>query len=331
MSEGTTEQGSYNEKRTLHALQVDRGKQAQTVYNNFNQEYKNKPNSTDVEEYDTVYIPEPKGKTTEEGYYKPTPNEKKILIKRFKALPKQEQYKDLLTTYGVIRKKEEVKEWVNNPRGKDIDGIDTSPEELEKSRIEVFKKHIPNLNIDQPTMYIQRPRFKLGTLGVFARSAFFPDKYGIFLKPKLSKERRITTLTHELGHAFDYTIMRQPIKQKLGNLRVNYEKNFGYKTNELFKKNPEFYEEADKIGEKFEPYKNVNNYSYKRYRQGNQEVFANFMGYLTALPTKIGNESKGFRKFLKKEHKPFFKDLYRAERKAIIPLIYGKKKKKRWL
>lgn len=330
------------EKRTKHALIIDRSKNARVRYSNFNDEYKSAPNRSDVVDYDT------KGKSerppqeariqekpnVSQGEYIPTPSEKARLTPYFHKLSPIEQHKDLLTTRNVARNKETVSKWKQNPKAHDIRGIDTQPEELIKARLEVVRRHSRN-----PEVIIKNFNWR-SREGVYSYSRFNQEGAGL-IRLKRNVKNLDRNYAHELGHAYDRNVLSGMIGYTKGVGNMGY-KDFLKKPKLLNDENLSFGKINNKLLEitdynkrarekivsvtenKINPYNRAHApMSYIMYRRSSQELFADwFSGLITDKPV-IKRESKQFYNMFKKSNKPLFSDLRKSDYAVTKKYIKG--------
>ena len=308
-------QPGYIERRTRHAIAVDRGIQAKTVYSGFAQGYKQAPNASDVEGYDTRYRPEPgtpmpKPKAKREKDYEPTTGEMKRLKAIFHKQSLPDQYVDLQHSRNVAKSKREVKEWKKNPAKADVQGVDTRPKSLMESRYKAVKKHLPGVDIQ----FKGTPR---NAWGAFQYHPTLPNKPGtIHIKKKLmGTEKFDEVLSHELGHAYDRNVIgkRKPILGgRLGTDNVNLTDK---QRDELFEVNTKLINPYDA---------NSSNWKYRVYRDRPEEQFANWFSGMITQPKKTKDMSADFFKGFGKSNTKLFEDLSTVDKQELGPFMSKK-------
>lgn len=337
----------YHEYRTKHALAIDRALNAKTKYKNFNSKYKNQPNRSDVENYDTASTTRPQeptatgttikpttGTTTKPetpknepkttGEYIPTTEEKTELLKTFHKLPPIQQHKDLLTTKNVIHSKKDISKWENNPKMYDIRGIDTQPPELIKERIKIALKHAHN-----PTVQIKKFRHK--SAGRYHNATVGGNRAGL-IEINLSRVRNMNrTYAHEIGHAYDrnviggftqsgnvnFSIIKNAKKPILSNSKFDIYKQMRSNTQKVIdvtqkKTNPYDYKSAQLYAK-----------SYMRYRNSKQELFANWFTGLINQKNIVKKDTRNFYNVFKKSNKPLFSDLRKSDKSVTAKYMKG--------
>jgi hypothetical protein len=343
----------YSEKRTSHALLIDRSLQAKQVHKDFNSEYVSAPNQSDVEDYDTAFdkIPpttgtsKPKEKKVE-GVYNPTGKERSELVKVFHSLPRVHQHKDLLTTRNVIKTKEDVKKWKKEPRYYDIQGIDTQPEELMEKRVGVVQSKVGNIPVRV------NPRLS-GSYGRYRHTMTKSDLGFIEMNKDIvgNKKQWYSTLFHELGHAYDRNLFTKEYDYaQTGNVNfktgdINFKKmkflnsplSFGSMNNKSLKIRDILGKQRDKavfVTRKHSPYTDeqgkrmitvgYGRMTFHKYRMQNNELFANwFSSFMTnkSMPKK---ESRGFYNVFKKSNKDLFRALRKSDAGVTSKFMGGK-------
>ena len=337
----------YKEKRTKHALAVDRGKNAKARYSTFNEKYGNKPNRSDVFEYDTRPRkegpgPDPQPKTPEQPKdntdYQPTDAKRVQLMTRFHALPPMQQHKDLLTTRNVLKSHHDVDKWVKNPRQYDIRGIDTQPPELVEGRISVAHKLIGS------------PVIKYGNWGWTSRRGQYDPRFPashpgeIKMRKGLAPDDDRFVRAHEIGHGYDrniinkvthftihkgvYMEMKGAGAVDFGNMRglnlINL--SFGQENASRLK-----IDKAQRVNKskvrlatenKINPYKKA--FAPRRfitYRNSKPELFANWFGGMITGKGTVKKETRGFYNIFKKANKPLMKGLRKSDRQVTSKYI----------
>jgi len=311
--------GTYAERRTPHALAVDRGIQAKQVYAGFSDKYKDAPNRSDVDEYDTrgkwkeprrkkgqpkpVAVPvERKGEE-----YQPKGRERDRLMRVFHRQPPMVQFRDLQSTYKVARSKKDLEKWKKDPKHGDVRGIDTAPPTLVPARIGHLKKGLGNI----PVSYTGRG---IRTRGVYrSPKGISPSIGDIRIQRQLKgSELGLRVESHELGHAFDRIIAGGQKKgysgQRgfggLGNIPMGIHRTRVEKVTRT-KINPYDLKQADT--------------RFRAYRGRREELFANwFSGYMTQREL-VKKETPQFYKWFKKQ--PYGKRLHIGLRKSDMTVL----------
>jgi hypothetical protein len=322
----------YKEKRSKHALAVDRALQAKKKHGKFNEEYGNSPNRSDVDEYDTKgkYIPAPKPKGTPKPKepprpaetYKPTNSERNKLLRIFHSQGIMAQHKDLLTTRNVARTKKDVERWKKNPKHGDIESIDTQPKELIPARIKYTQDYVGIIPRAPVRTYKQAiklgvPRDKLGrnSLGEFQHPRYVPAedvtqkdtqilvRSSLLKDPSSPQTQRV--VAHELGHAMDFF--------KIGKSKGLSKYDFGHsgeKYNNLYSAI-----QIERVTRgKINPYpRDLVPSSFVRYRNRQRELFANWFSGLITRKETVKKDSPIFYKKFKKENKGFISGLRKSD------------------
>jgi len=340
---------TYTEMRSKHALRIDRALNARARFSTFTKQYASAPNRNDVEDYDTrkgTIIPPPTPKPSPEprerpkepqkvgevakDEYVPSSKEKGALLPYFHKLSPIEQHKDLLTTKNVIRKKEDVHKWKENPKYYDIRDIDTQPKELIQGRLDVVQRAAGNIQI-VPESAMNKIRRSPRALGAFMWNPWdSSDKGKIVYRPKrIAKADPQFSMNkvfaHELGHAYDKNAAGD-IARMTGNINLGYEipssiKNLGFgKMNNIMldlhgKSYERVYKPVEKVTrEKIFPYKlGLVPRGHHEYRTRKEELFANwFTGFITEKPL-VKRESRQFYNIFKKKHKGLFKAIRQSD------------------
>jgi len=328
----------YVETRSKLALAIDRSKNAKTRYDSFNSKYKESPNTSDVEDYDTKgkFVEPPKTTKTETKVeksnteYEPTPAERKKLLPFFHKMQPIEQHKDLLKTHNVIKNKEDIEKWKKNPKQFDIRGIDTQPKELIEERLKVAHSYAK-----EPTT-IKKGYGWIRREGDYqaSRDLTNPGRIRIDTKGKNVD----FTHAHELGHAIDRNIFGIPKgKYTTGNIsfvgakKINKDTknwNFATEKNDAMKiKNINQVEKVTR--EVISPYKaTYDNYAFHRYRTSREELFANWFGGYITKPNVVRGQSRGYYNVFKKENKNFVKNIKISDLNVTKKYMGGKYAKK---
>ena len=330
----------YVETRSKHALAVDRGKQAKVRYKKFGDKYIADPSSSDVEGYDTRVIPpppesekkeKPKKAVMKGEDYIPSPEERKKLIQHLKKnRTKEDVKKDLLITHRVIKRKEDVKLWKQNPAYYDIRGVDTQPKKLITNRIETARKFVgvdvfapttllkqintggisimrhptksekSSFSMTQQALHRQMPK---DSLGVFKRVG---SENLIQLSGKLKDSNKDygwkRVLAHEIGHALDFKT-KTP---KMGYAITN--------NNFHSARNPRIERQISKvISRRVAPYQEGKNPRYDQYRESRREQYADwFSGFITQKNV-VKSKSRGYYNIFKKQNKGLIKQLKKSD------------------
>jgi len=438
----------YYEKRSKHALAVDRGINAKTRYSSFNKPYEAAPNQSDVEDYDTIKkkktikaapkqkpivalpiptnaipskpiiplpiptnkeggyryfvpevlanedttktskevaefdtayksiygklpspIPKPEGsiwkdlykveeekqnKTTinlgfgtpivaKTNYYQPTPTEKEKLITYFHKQPLLAQVKDLMETKNVIRKKAGVKDWKQNVKQHDIQGVDTAPFELIPFRTQALWAIS-----DKPQVAYAKTSSSGEKQGKYQMAAQDSYRNIIYANPYLQNPKQIAlkrgevignrfmrnrldlghTIAHELGHNIE---RKHNTKAGILDTVTASNKSLSWgKTGALVNRYGLERTELLKISKKRRPNAYVNpknDYKFYKYVSSDSELWADFIGEIT-------NDTRSAKKLAPKsiaalrKHQPeILNALGKASWAAALP--YTSKRKKR--
>lgn len=328
----------YNEKRSAHALAIDRAINAKVVYSSFTPPYKNNPNRSDVEQYDTRYKtppqpqpqpspkPTPKPESVKDGEYKPSKKEFETLRERFYQNPIGEQIKDLLTTRNVVKNKNQVERWKKNTKDGDIRGIDTQPTALIPNRLNAVQNIIGNIPITYGKVRNRR------ALGEYQRIS--TNRLGeIHIQKKIqNSELHNKVLAHELGHAFDYNVLfkkayqdtdRYKENERLGNFSVGTgSQNVGYWHTKI----GDVWDSAELVTRKrIFPYdEKTSGYKYHSYRTNKKEIFANWFEGLITRKEVVKKHSKPFYNKFKNENKELFGALRKSDFMSVKPFLNPK-------
>ena len=358
----------YNDRRSKHAIAVDKGINAKQRHGDFNKDYKNAPNRSDVQDYDH-YIVKKKGKKRKyvkigrkeprpaegerEGEYLPTAAEKEALVKRFHKEPAQAQYEDLLRTKDVAHTKADVKEWKKNPQGSDIRTVDTRPRGYHKARVDVGYKAIGSPvtvkvsrvrggnnplggffnyegeHIDKETFHTYR---SIGHRKTTVEAKDVPRGW-IELKKNRTEKETTKTFAHEIGHGYDRNVVGR---------RENYVKNpydkgtgnvkfYGKEKEQMFKMSLKQrpIQEHGSSKHLTEKEAMIMSPSHVRYRKLDKEIFADYVGGVLLYPKRTAkNAAPSYHKKFKKENPKLFKGLKGVDKKFLMPRIKLKKGEK---
>lgn len=334
----------YYDRRSPRAIAIDRSLNAKNHSDQITDRYKNAPNRNDIEDYDDISV-EKKEKPSEEGYYTPTPTEKKKLVRHFhNSMNPIEQHKDLLITKNVIKKKEDVRRWRKDPKYYDVYTVDTAPKELHERRIEVLRRQVPDV-----PMFDLSKRAGIASYRDFMRTkhgyynakviktsqntrAFYHPvyKYVAFYSSRGGGKRLTQSIAHEYMHAIDYSkgrsnqfmfgFFKNP-KNKLSLGKMNKIIPTFYNKAESFTRTKSFpYTEAE--GKIFLKELGVN---YDTYRKRNEEVYANWGASLVTDKLKTKKHTLPLYNMFKKAHKPLISEMKRSDLMVTAPLLGGRK------
>lgn len=331
----------YVEKRSKHALAVDRGKNAEERYSQFNDSYASKPNRSDVEEYDTrkgrSEPPREPPRKVHQPYrrpYEPSEQEKAYLMARFHTLPPMQQYKDLLTTRNVITRAEQVKKWEQNPRAFDIQGIDTQPLELMRGRLNVVWEFAKRPKIER------RNTRSTSQAGSYAWDHLNKEDPGkVMINTLFGPKQQIKTEGHELGHAYDRNVLAKgktwyipPRKTRAiyGYHTANV--NFGplkiLKGREPFdlkSRTERNLTKVEKVTREKISYYNIDTAPrrYIDYRNRKEELYANWFSGLVTMKGTVKKDTRGFYNIFRKANKPLMRALRQSDRDVTAKYIKG--------
>jgi len=233
-------------KRSAHALMIDRSLHAKKVYPDFNDNYAKSQNRSDVEDWDVKgqsrevpKMPTPKAEPKREpqehkkevSEYIPTPSEKKSLLVYFHRMKPIDQFKDLKTTRNVVTRKEQVEAWKKNPKAYDVRDIDTQPKGYVENRVERVRSwlNVPVLKYNKEN----RTRYSKEMFGYDIPANFRPGKNTmafqvpagkgyIYYRSNHEKRDFNSIISHELGHQFNYTKGDTPFSKGM-NVRMGFD------------------------------------------------------------------------------------------------------------
>ena len=323
--------GPYVEKRSKHALRIDRALKAKVRHSKFNDDYKKDPANSDVEGYDTPAEKRPPTKArvyleSNKGEYLPSVAEKRKLIAILKKkLREDQQIKDVLRTTRVVKTKKQLSAWKKNPRDGDIRGIDTAPDLIDEQRFKFIKKVTGNPEVE----FINRKNKSLAgdvrfgpqtRRGKYAPDINFPGYIRVFTKDKAKKSIYRTSF-HELGHVFDRNV-KGPLVNK--GVRTRGTGNFSFNAvGDDYKKSKAKRKAVFDVTSKYiNPFKLKNaSYSYVSYRGSSEELFADWFSGFVQKRNVVKKRSKGFYKDFTKEFKPFARELKKTEKRAAKKYI----------
>lgn len=324
---------TYIEKRSKRAIAIDRALQARRIHKSFNQPYKQAPNRSDVQDYDTRMRvpPEPTGKPKPEPphrnsleEYKPSPAETVKLRKIFHKQTLLQQHHDLLVTRNVARNKADIEKWKKKPTSGDIRGIDTQPEPLIPKRLDFTTKFVGNPEVIMRKFgwKAQRGDYAGGTRVSGGR--YRPDKESagsIRVDTRHGQKIAQQTLAHELGHAFDRNIagVKRFGERPIGVGHIKTGSRFsGVDLDE------EKYNEVSKATEIHSPFSKKNaSISYSFYRNKQEERFANWFSAMITNRTIVKKHSPNFYKQFKQDYPDFSKGLFESDAKITKQFMSG--------
>ena len=333
----------YVEKRSAHALAVDRGMTAKTVYERYDDLYRSAPNQSDVRGYDTKqgntgYMPAPAAitpKVVSKTEYVPTQSEREKLLPYFHKLNPIEQHKDLLVTKNVVRTKEDVEKWKQNPKYYDVRGIDTQPKELIAERLKVALTFAGN-----PTVKIQKYRWK-SQLGEYSYHVRKSEVGSIRIDKRVESTGRFNqAFAHEIGHAYDRNTLGKLPKYankdltnpvyRTGNTNFgaliqadvpNRERDYGITQNSLPMRNrSQVMLVTQKRINPYNPKLGMGNTGYpskfSKYRNKTEELFADWFSGLITQKNMVKRQSRGFYNIFRKANKPLVRALRKSDAKV---------------
>lgn len=335
----------YVEKRSKHALAVDRGIQAKQIHKSYTNNYKRSPNNSDVEDYDTKgkTIPPPEDKKPTPppqkpkekkpiGDYIPTESERKVLLKEFTKNGNPIQlHKDLLTTKNVIKDKKDVSKWKKNPNQYDIRGVDTRAKGLIGNRIETARKYagvdvyVPKKinknifggNVTTNTIPSRKDMVNVSLIRRGLLKGRMPkSSMGVFTSSRMYDDRIIKISSKVVGRTDSYTPQRV-LAHEIGHAidsKKHQTLDFG---------NPNKYHNI-KIREKISTVlsKKITPYDrekyvfskYGRYRESRDEQFADWFSGLITDKSVVKKDSKQFYNIFKSGNKPLFSALKKSDK-----------------
>jgi hypothetical protein len=296
----------YIETRSTHALIIDRAKRARQIHKDFVSPYKQAPNQSDVENYDDYKLPPKKAqlpKKAEKEKYEPTEVEKRIAYDILLKQPVVTTMKDLQRTKNVVNKKQGFDTWKKNPKYYDLHGVDTQPEELISERINTVQRitQVPVKFSNRQTMY-RKGSYRYQPLNKTDKGKITINNKGESLK----SVQRITS--HELGHAYDRNILGKTKERRTLNTG-----NFSFFNPKAPKQHLKMKEAVKKIS----PWKEGRNYSYDKYRNSTEELFADWFSGLITKKHIVKKTSKQAYNTFKKQNKDLFKELKKSDKKVI--------------
>lgn len=299
----------YIEKRSAHALRIDRAKKAREVHKDFNSEYSQAPNQSDVVHYDDVgvRIPPnaPKPQETEQNkHYEPTDEE---IRKAHRILLKQDPitiYKDLTTTRNVVTKKNGFNTWKKNPKFYDLHGVDTQLNDLIDNRIDTIQKIVQT-----PIKYTNRSHRRY--MGVFKHRLTASDRgeITIYNKNIPTTDKKQQVLAHELGHAYDNNILSRKNKS----LFVNMVGNVDF----LNPKYPKNRQKVLGVVKKVNFWDEGVSSSFDRYRRSSSEMFADWFSAVITNKNYAKKHSKQAYSNFKHQNKDLFSALKESDTDTI--------------
>lgn len=230
-----------------------------------------------------------------------TKQEKKLLnkIKKINAKrPEKELVKDLSSDEPLVELNE-WKKWKKNKKKYDIKGIDTIPDSVvgEVSN-EVRKKYIPA---------IKRQKYNRGmsitTMGTFSYGVTPKGRERNYIRVnrliKGNNPQQSKTLTHEIGHAFDYNVLGK--KETFASKKVNDVVRTQMKN----------------VALKEKPIPKTATIWYAGYRKRREELFADaFVGFLRN-PKQTKKENPNYSKWLTTSSRGFGSFVDRKRKQAI--------------
>lgn len=311
---------TYTETRSKRALAIDRALQARQVHRSFNQPYKQAPNRSDVQDYDTAMKdpPKPKPEPVHRGSldeYQPSPNEMTKLRIIFHRESLLMQHHDLLVTKNVARNKADVEKWKTNPKASDIRGIDTQPKTLIPKRLDFATKYVGSPTIIQKKFRWKSKRgfYAAGEMVGRGRYRPKPESAGTIAVDISKPERQHPrTLAHELGHAFDRNIAGKKARGQrpptVGFIPT------GSRLGDSSEADKEVFGEVTKVTETHEPFEKKHApISFLFYRGRTEERFANWFSAMVTDRSLVKIKSPKYYKQFKKDYPDFAKGMRKSD------------------
>lgn len=318
----------YAERRTTHALRVDRAINARKHWDSFVPPYRAAPNRSDVVGYDNRPVrggaEELRGKEGADEGYVPYSVERRRLVRYFHgSMSRVEQHKDLLVTKNVIKRKADLDKWRKEPKWYDVVGVDTRPREVVEGRLRALREAAGNPDF----RYGVKRRGALGVFSVPMLRSMRPGYSGaVTVVPSVRGSRLFGQVVgHEFGHAYDYNVVT-PGMAKLGIVPggTNYAGEGSRGKIPSFKplqgtryrlRMEKAWVGAVRARDVVQPFDK---------RMAKEEVLAGWIGGLVSNKMRVKGEGRQFYNVFRKGNKGLMRALRESDRRATAPFIGGK-------